>query len=159
MRNIFVIAALIVVGCSTSDKPTDLPSLYPCTVTITQNNSPLAEAMVEFVPVDSSNAKYRAASITDENGKVSMKTYGFPGVPIGKYKVVVSKNIQDDLVYAYNPSTEQKEIVSFKKYQMVDPQYSSAETTPHEIEITDKKRKEQYVFDVGKTVKILISSP
>jgi hypothetical protein len=159
MRNILFIITLLIAGCSNNDKPADLPSLYPCTILITQDNLPVAEATVEFVPVDSINAKYRAASITDENGKVSMKTYGFPGVPIGKYKVVVSKDILDDWVYADNPSTGQKEAVSFKKYRTVESKYSSAESTPHEIEITGKKKKEQYIFDVGQTIKILISSP
>jgi hypothetical protein len=159
MRNILFIAALMIAGCSASDKPTDLPSLYPCTVIITQDNSPLAEAAVEFVPVDSANAKYRAASITGEDGKVFMKTYGFSGVPIGKYKVVVSKEILDDLVYADNPSTGQKEVVHFKRYQMIEPKYLSAATTPLEIEITGKKKNEQYLFDVGQPVRTPISSP
>ena len=159
MRKILLIVLIFAAGCSTSDKPADLPPLYPCTIIITQDNSPIAEAAVELVPIDFVNAKYRPAAITGEDGKVSMTTYGFSGVPIGKYKVIVSKDILDDLVYADNPSTGQKEVVSFKKYRTVDPQYSSVETTLHEIEITGKKKKEPYIFDVGKTIKTLISSP
>ncbi|MDR2642793.1 MAG: carboxypeptidase-like regulatory domain-containing protein [Planctomycetaceae bacterium] len=156
MRNFLFIVTLIIGGCSAGDKPADLPKLYPCEVTVMQDNLPLAEAAVEFIPVNSANAKYRAGSVTDKNGNVSMTTYGFQGVPIGKYKVVISKDVLDDLEYADNHSTGQKEIVRFKKYQTVDPKYSSAETTPHEIEITGKEKKQQYIFDTGKTIKILI---
>jgi hypothetical protein len=156
MRKILFIVVLILGGCSDSGKPSDLPSLYPCTITVTQDGLPLAEAAVELVSTDPAGAKYRAASITGKDGKVSMTTYGFSGVPIGKYKVVISKNIQDDLVYADNPSTGQKEITSFQKYQTVEPKFSSAETTPHEIEITGKDKKTDHIFDVEKSVKTLI---
>jgi hypothetical protein len=156
MRKILLIVALVVVGCSPNDKPSDLPPLYPCTIVVTQDGSPLAEAAIELVPISPAEAKYRAASITGTDGKVSMTTYGFPGVPAGKYKVVISKNIQDDLVYADNPSTGQKEIVSFKKYRTVEPKYSSAERSPYEIEINGKGKKAKHVFDIGKTVKTLI---
>jgi hypothetical protein len=147
---------LIVVGCSSSDKPADLPKLYSCVVMVTQDGSPLPEATVEFIPVNSDNAKYRAASVTGNDGKVSMKTYGFTGAPVGKYKIIISKIINDDLEYAENPSTGQKEIVNFKKYQTVELKYSSEKTTPHEIEITGNNKNNQYVFDVGKAIKILI---
>jgi 5-hydroxyisourate hydrolase-like protein (transthyretin family) len=157
MRKILLLTLLIaVVGCSPSNRPKDLPTLYPCTVVITQDGKPLAEATVEFTPVDSANAKYRAASVTDANGTVSMTTYGFAGVPAGKYKVVVSKVLLDNLEYADNKSTGQKEVVNFNKYKVVDSKYSSAETTPHEIEITNKKKNETYSFDVGKTIKEMI---
>jgi hypothetical protein len=156
MRKILIIVALIIVGCSPNNKPSDLPPLYQCVITITQENLPLADAKVEFIQIAPAEAKYRAASITDNNGKVSMTTYGFAGVPIGKYKVVITKIIQDDLVYEDNPSTGQKEIVDFKKYATVESKYSSAETTTHEIEITGKEKKIEKTFNVGKTVKLLI---
>jgi hypothetical protein len=156
MRKILLIVALIVTGCSSGNKPSDLPPLYPCSVTIRQDNLPLAEATVEFIPVAATEAKYRAASITGSDGNVSMTTYGFPGVPAGKYKVVISKNIQDDLVYSNNPSTGQKEIVDFQKYMTVEQEYSSPKTTPLEIEITGKEKRTDHIFNVGKATKVLI---
>ena len=145
------------VGCSSGDKPKDLPPLYPCTLTIIQDGASLAEATVEFVPAVPS--KYRPASLTGEDGTVSMRTYGFPGVPAGKYKVVVSKEIRENLVYTdtINPSTGQKEVVSFTRYQTVEPQYSSADSSPHEIEITGKEKVRQ-TFDVGKAVRTEVQS-
>ena len=99
--------------------------------------------------------KYRPASVTDADGKVSMSTYGFPGVPAGRYKVVVSKEVRDDLVYADtpNPSTGLKEVISFKRYRIVEPMYSSEDSSPHEIEITGKGKKMVQTLDVGKAVK------
>ncbi|MDR1492825.1 MAG: hypothetical protein LBT05_08895 [Planctomycetaceae bacterium] len=157
MRKILLIVLLTtIVGCSPNNKPSDLPPLYPCTIAIKQDDLPLTEAAVELLPIPPTVAKYRAASITGTDGKASMTTYGFSGVPAGKYKVVISKNIQDDLVYGDNPSTGQKEIVSFQKYATVESKYSSTETTPYEIEITGKKKKAEHIFDVGKSVKIKI---
>jgi hypothetical protein len=155
----FIVAAIIVIstlasGCSRNDdRPTDLPSLFPCTITVTQDGVPLAGATVSLV--SSTEAKYRSSSITDEKGNASMITYGFPGVPEGKYKVTVRKEIMDDMVYGENQSTGEKNaLIRYKTYRTVDPTYSSANHSPYEIEITNSKRRTQQTFDVGKAVKI-----
>ncbi|MDR1957446.1 MAG: hypothetical protein LBQ54_00080 [Planctomycetaceae bacterium] len=81
-----------------------------------------------------------------------MSTYGYEGTPLGKYKVVVTKNIQDNLVYAES-STGTKEVVGWTSYRTVEPNFSDAKTTPHEIEITGKDKKFEVTFDVGKAVR------
>jgi hypothetical protein len=138
-------------GCGDTSKPSDIPPLYPCTVTVTQEGVPLAEAMVEFISAE--QTKYRAVALTGGNGTVQMSTYGHSGVPIGKYKVVVTKKADDDFVYKKNSAGE-NEPVSWNTYKMVEDKYSDAETTPHEIEITGKGRKVEATFDVGKAVKV-----
>ncbi|MDR0521444.1 MAG: hypothetical protein LBH00_06285 [Planctomycetaceae bacterium] len=153
---LLIVTITIISGCGDASRPKDLPKLYPCTVTITQEGKPLADAMIEFVPADAANAKFRAVSMTGKDGSVKMATYGFTGAPAGKYKVVVTKTMNDDIVYAaeVNPSSGEKDIVSYNTYRMVDEQYSSAETTPFEIEITGKERSVTKTFDAGKAVKV-----
>ena len=155
--NKIIIASLLtipfIIGCGgDSSRPKDLPPLFPCVVTITQDGQPLGGATVSFDPVDTGNAKYQASSITDDTGKAVATTYGFEGVPAGKYKVCVRKTLVEpgkqirdgygDLVDA--PGTE---------YRTVDPKYSYADSTPHEIEIVGKGTPPAS-FDVGKPVKI-----
>ena len=156
--NKIIIASLLtipfIIGCGgDSSRPTDLPPLFPCVVTITQDGQPLDGATVSFASADTSaGAKYQATAITDDTGKAVATTYGFDGVPAGKYKVCVwktltepGKQIRDgygDLVDA--PGTE---------YRTVDPKYSFADSTPHEIEIVGKGTPPAS-FDVGKPVKI-----
>jgi hypothetical protein len=103
---------------------------------------------------DQNNTKYKSLAITDVEGKVAVSTYGYKGVPIGKYKVVVTKNIDDDPIYKTNPSTGREEIISYKTYKTVEPQFSDVKTTPHKIEITGKGKKVEITFDVGKAIKV-----
>ncbi|MDR3199698.1 MAG: hypothetical protein LBU34_17670 [Planctomycetaceae bacterium] len=157
MRNIIniilFIFTIIITGCGTNSRPADLPTLYSCTITVTQDGKPLEQAAVTFEPVDPAGVKYRAAAFTDVNGLVTMKTYGFSGVPTGKYKVVITKNVDDDFTYKLNESTGKDEPVSYKTYRTVEPKFSSAETTPLEIEISGKEKNVQKTFDVGKAIK------
>jgi hypothetical protein len=150
------LVCLISFGCADSARPNDLPKLYPCTITITQSNTPLAGATVEFVPTNQPDAKYHALAITDDNGNVQMSTYGYAGVPLGTYKIIVRKNIDDDFVYAIDESSGEQNIVSYKKYQLVESKFINAETTPHEIEITNKRNHTKTTLDVGEPIKILI---
>ncbi|MDR1960502.1 MAG: hypothetical protein LBQ54_15940 [Planctomycetaceae bacterium] len=139
-------------GCKDSSRPEDLPKLFPCIITITQEGKPLEEASVELVAADQNNAKYKSLSITDAEGRAVMSTYGFKGVPAGKYKVAVTKTLTDDVVYKENEAGG-KDLVSYKTYRTVEPQFSDAKTTPHELEITGKDKKPEVTFDVGKAVK------
>jgi hypothetical protein len=160
MRKTIYVALLIFVtiitGCGNKSRPVDLPSLYQCTITITQDSNPLEGAAVGFESVDSTNAKYLASAITDAKGVALMKTYAYQGSPIGKYKVVVTKFVNEVTEYKLNESTGTKEPVNFKKYRLVEPQFTSAATTPHEIEITGNEKNVTKTFDVGKAVKVLV---
>jgi hypothetical protein len=152
-----IVSVTIISGCRDASKPSDLPPLYPCTVTITQEGIPFAGASVEFVLADQAQAKYRALAETDENGQGQMRTYGQFGTPSGKYKVVVTKTVQGEPNrYLKDESTGQQEAIGWKMYQTVESKFSSAETTPHEIEITGKGRRVEQTFDVGKAVKVLM---
>ncbi|MDR2641984.1 MAG: hypothetical protein LBC74_04245 [Planctomycetaceae bacterium] len=53
---------LSVLGCGGSSGPKDLPKLYPCVITITQEGKPLDNAVVELAAAettDQNNSKYQ----------------------------------------------------------------------------------------------------
>jgi 5-hydroxyisourate hydrolase-like protein (transthyretin family) len=151
----FVLSAmlLMILGCKDKPQPEDLPKLYPCIVTITQDGKPLEDAAVELIAEDQSNAKYQPVTKTDTEGKAVMSTYGYKGAPAGKYKVVISKKIDDDFVYGTS-STGDKEVQKYNTYRTVEPKYSDSKTTPHEIEVTGKEKTVEATFDVGKAIKV-----
>ncbi|MDR1480015.1 MAG: carboxypeptidase-like regulatory domain-containing protein [Planctomycetaceae bacterium] len=154
---LFVSVLLFVIGCGDSPRPKDLPPLFLCTITVTQDGKPLSDAVVKLVTQENNTAKYTPVAMTGSDGKVIVSTYGFSGAPAGKYKVVVSKNIEDDIVYKTNADGEQ-EIVTYKTYRTVEKIFSNTETTPLEIEITPKNKNTEKTFDVGKPAKEFLSN-
>jgi hypothetical protein len=152
-KNIFLLlfgVLLFVTGCGDSAKPKDLPELYPVTITVTSEGKPLENAVVDLVA--DPPLKFQAITGTDANGKAVMKTYNYNGVPVGKFKVVITRDIDDDFVYTQNSDGSQG-IAGSTRYKTLDIKFSKADTTPFEIEVP-LKSGQNTTFDVGKTVKI-----
>jgi len=147
-RDMLMLSLLLLCGCSESSQPTDMPTLYPCTISVTQGGSPLADAYVELISPDVQ--KYRPSAPTDASGNAVMLTYGHPGVPAGTYTILVSKTIEDDIVYKTDEYGE-RVVASSNNYKTVEDRYSNPETTPHSIEITSKSAR--ITIDVGKAVR------
>ncbi|MDR1484624.1 MAG: carboxypeptidase-like regulatory domain-containing protein [Planctomycetaceae bacterium] len=158
MRNLFFVTLIIVttlfVGCRDTSRPLDLPKLYFCAITITQEGKPVPGATVELIAQDTNNAKYVPLQYTNDNGTAVMTTYSFAGVPAGKYKVVVTKYVEEETTVK-DEDTGENIIVGGAKYRMIEPIYSDAKTTPLEIEITEKDRNNKQTFDVGKAIKVI----
>jgi len=146
---ILLLPFLFLFGCADSDRPSDMPKLYPCTVSVIQGGSPLEGAIVTFH--SDSEQKYRPVAYTGTDGNAVMLTYGFPGVPTGKYKITVSKVVDDDFVYGADEDGMEI-IVSSNTYRLVEETHSKVETTPHEIETTTKRG--QITLDVGAPVRV-----
>ena len=147
-RYTVLFSLLVVCGCQDSSRPKDMPPLFPCTVSVIQSGKPFEGAFVEFHA--KGEQKYRPATYTDADGNAVMQTYGFPGVPAGKYTITVRKNIDDDIVYRTDEAGIEV-IVSSNTYKLVDDKYSKVETSPHEIEMTSKKVLVS--IDVGEAVR------
>jgi hypothetical protein len=159
-------------GCTKHSLPDDLPKLIPTTIIVTQEGKPFDNALVSLLPIDA-NTKWSAVGRANIDGKAQMSTNGmYDGVVAGKYKVVILKEETEKLPDPYEGAPDAK--TDMDKYQewymkneskiaamqrrqakvftFVERQYTSAETTPLELEITDNVHK--YNIDAGKTVKI-----
>jgi hypothetical protein len=147
MKHYITITLLLVLfaaGCG-QKMPDGMPPLYPCKITVLRDGQPLSATEVKIYPVEKPAKDWSTAGITGQNGIIDMYTNGnYRGVPAGKYKVVVVKETVEDegKIYYYRVNT-------------VDMQYSSAETTPLEIEVT--KRGITQTFEVGAAVQVRIS--
>ena len=146
---------LLFFGCMDSSRPTDLPPLFPCTVSVTQGGGPLAGALVELQSPDSPT--YRPSSTTDESGNATMMTYGYPGAPAGKYKIIVRKSVEDDIVYGEDERGEQT-IVSSNHYNVVEDIYNDASRSPHEVEVPANAKGTRITIDVGTAIRVKIQS-
>lgn len=91
------LAGFSILGCgdadTTSDEtPPDYTKVVPATGTVKINGTPLATAVVTFLP-----AKWSASNgETDENGAFELETAGQPGVLPGEYKVAISYLVSAD---------------------------------------------------------------
>jgi len=141
----------ILTGCGgDKSRPADLPKLHPVTITVTSEDQPLENAVVSLVA--SPPLKYQAITPTDAEGKAVMKTYGYEGVPEGKFRVVITRDIDDDFVYVENSDGTQG-IGGSTRYRTIDTLTYQADTTPFEIEVPSPPNQNT-VFEVGKTVKV-----
>ena len=144
---------LLFPGCSDTSRPSDLPPLFPCTVSVTQGGVPLAGVFVELVSLDSQ--KYRASASTDEGGRATMTTYGYPGAPAGKYKIIVRKSIEDDIVMGKDVYGADA-IVSSNRYNVVEPLYGQTDQTPHEVEVVSSSKGTEVTIDVGVAIRVRV---
>jgi hypothetical protein len=135
---IFLVLNLIT-GCDEAPKPpTDMPKLESCRITITLAGQPLPEAIVALKPTEPT--QWHSGGSTSTNGAFEAFTNGlYKGVPAGKYKVTVKKEIP----VPQPESVSQKGLmdpVNAAKYRkpptaVVHKKYNLAETTPLEIEV------------------------
>ena len=151
-RYLLLLPVFLFYGCSDSSRPSDLPPLYSCTISVTQGGVALEGAYVELVSPDAQ--KYRPSAVTDASGNAGMLTYGHSGTPAGTYKILVRKTIEDDIVMGTDEYGGQA-VVSSNRYETVGDRYSNVETTPHEIEVTSRGRT-QITIDVGEPVRVRI---
>jgi hypothetical protein len=170
-RNFFILLIfaisgfLLLAGCSNSSRPSDLPKLFPCKVTITQEGKPLEGATVTLLskvpPLEGRN--WIISGKTGVNGTTELVTQpNFPGVPEGEYKLLIGKTETDD---SEVPSFE-KDPKAFEKwtaktkgivptYSLINPDWSNKQKTPFEIKIT-KGQTNSATFDVGKAIRVQI---
>ncbi|MDR1268523.1 MAG: carboxypeptidase-like regulatory domain-containing protein [Planctomycetaceae bacterium] len=162
-RFLFLLIVFII-GCQYRPSlPPDIPPLTVCKITVMQNGEPVDGASVSLISVTGIE-NWRTSGMTNENGITVPFTNGlFEGVPQGKYKIVVSKNEREEDNNI--PSTPPMGTPGYEEwlkkysgktrvitYSLIEKQYSSFSTTPHEIEVSGKKTIETTI-DVGKKVR------
>lgn len=89
-------------GCNRGpSKPSHIPDLTPCVITVTYNGQPVADASVLLAP---QTGEFSAAGLTDAEGKAVMKTDGmYEGVVAGEYMASVTKREILDLDLGESP--------------------------------------------------------
>lgn len=133
-----------------------MPKLYPVSVSVMQEGTPLADANVSLRYPDSSIGTWAIGGRTDANGNAKLFTNGYPGAPLGTFKVVLIKHESEGLAEreaALNqggPSAAQRIIP--KVWSCVEAKYNDSEKTPLEVEITTSTKT--LSIDAGPVVKI-----
>lgn len=84
-----LILSLTAAGCGNAQK--SAVPLVPASGTVTIDGSPLAEAVVQFIPLGETRGQGGSA-LTDATGTYKALTpFGEAGLPAGEYRVVISK--------------------------------------------------------------------
>jgi hypothetical protein len=160
-----VICSLIC-GCGGSiPVPDDMPAPQQTMIKVTSEGQPLSDASVTLMPVDVSNRWY-AGAVTDSAGNAVIYTQSkYRGAVPGKYKITIVKREttpsaivfpdaeKDPNGYANAVDATAKEVRD--SFDLIDPKWSSVNTTTEEIEIVTGKNNK--TIEVGKPVRIKIS--
>ncbi len=111
----------VIIGCGTAATP--LPELQPVSGSVSLDGQPLARAVLSFLPQGRTTGQV-SVGVTDEQGKFECEyPGGAKGVPVGEYKVLISKLVTPSGEPLPEGSTaadlEAKEIVP-AKYRRLD---------------------------------------
>jgi hypothetical protein len=151
---LFILFSLGLFGCS-ENKPDGLPKLQPVTLRFTLDGQPCGGASVHLIPQDEN--PWAVGGSTDSSGTIVLKTHGkYSGVPVGKYKITVSKVEREDVGEAPKSMFDQQPEPVM--YNLIDPVYSNPEKTSLEIEVIQGKKISES-FDLGKKVRVKIEKP
>ncbi|MDR1493745.1 MAG: hypothetical protein LBT05_13640 [Planctomycetaceae bacterium] len=172
MKNQFLFWSIVILflffGCGRSHFPKYLPRLYPCEITVIQDNKPLADAIVALQFTDLSRPKngqlWFPMGTTNNDGQAVIHTNAqYDGSPLGTYKVLVSKTKQGPSKYGSPPPKETPQYDKWEElssdevrswFGLVEEKFNQAEQTPYEIKI--QKGKNKLTVDVGKAVEYRI---
>jgi hypothetical protein len=137
----------ILSGCGSKRVPPEgMPTLYRCSVQITQNGQPLTDAVVTLHST-SEHFPWTINGRTDEKGQAEIFTHGyFKGAPKGNFKVTVDKletvipplpevmpTSEQELTELFNKREEE-----IKEYRLVDVMFTQEESTPFFINVNKK---------------------
>jgi hypothetical protein len=159
MIRIYCVCALCILsgvlffsGCGDSRRPVDLPKLYPCKITVTQNSKPLEGATVTLL--SKTKSKYGTSSATTNHaGTAVLCTYSFDGVPLGEYGVTFTKigveEAKEGKTLEGNPVS-----IGGKIYSYVDAKFGNETNPPYSVIVTEKGINK--TFDVGESVHIFL---
>lgn len=140
-----VVAASCFVGCARKT-PDGMPKLYPCSITLTQGNAPLADATVTLV---NDSLEWAVSGTTDEKGVAVIYTHGtYAGAPEGDYVVVVQKQIVEKPTVQQQSASD--DIIGGVAYNCVSEEFGSKTTSPLKLEV---KGKTTGSFDVGEAIR------
>ena len=146
-------------GCGGPSKPDGLPKLHPVTLRLEQDGKPLAGA--DVILRSESAPTWSCGGVSDANGVVTVRTHGqFPGAPLGKHKVAVSKIKSSEIgTKSLAEIREQEERAAKERTDfgetvyLVERKFSNPTTTPLEIDVVAGKN--DFKLNVGPAVEIV----
>ena len=160
--------AVLLSGCA-KKMPDGMPKLYPVSIAVTQDGTPLAGATVMLRYADPSAGTWAVTGRTEADGVAKLYTNGYLGAPAGTFKVVLDKREHDGL-------SEEERVAEIAKLQAaqtgavvpdallqagtkwsyVNPEYNDPAKTPLEVEITSSTKR--LSVDGGPAVKVRAKS-
>ena len=146
-----------IAGCGTK-LPDGMPTLYPVTLTVTQDGNVLDGAIIEL---SGGSGVWSASGVTDAQGQTKLHTQGrYAGVPEGTFKVTVMKTISEGDPPPSRPvdAESQKRYdeylrsgKTFKEFHTTPIDCRNAATTP--LTVTIAKGTKNVTVNVEGTVK------
>lgn len=147
------------VGCG-EKRPPGMPHLYPVSVTVVQEGTPVEGALVTLISEERDLAAWGPGGMTSSNGIASLVTNSkYKGAPAGTFKVVVSKKETEKHPHpewADLPDGDPKfiqyrnESMKLKTYEYIELKYGQLVETPLSVTITKDSRV--FTLDVGKPI-------
>ncbi|WP_372721103.1 hypothetical protein [Novipirellula sp.] len=163
MASVLMASALLVSGCS-EPRPDGMPELYPTSIAIMQNGTPLSDATVTLYSDDAALRRWAVGGRTDDAGTATLMTHTkYPGAPQGSFKVMVNKTETEGDPIPKHPGADATpeqladydramKTGSFQVIQVVAEEYRTAGSTPLRIDIT-ADGENAFSEDIGEAVK------
>lgn len=155
-----LLAAPFLTGCGGPARPEGMPRLYPASIEVKQEGTPLEGATVTLVAESAELGRWVPSGITDTAGVVVLQTNGLhKGAPLGNFKVVIEKRVTEphphpEWAGADRGTPEEAKYDQLdrarKMHNYVEPQYSSMTDTPLKIDIVANQKV--YPVDAGKKI-------
>ena len=155
-----LLTASFIIGCGGHPRPDGMPRLYPASVTVTQEGTPLEGATVTLFSDDPELGRWSPTGVTDASGVAVLHTNSlYRGAPLGSFRVTVAKMTREphpnpELAgadYGTADAARYDQLDRARKtLTYVEPRYSSMVDTPLTIEITADQRT--YSIDAGPRV-------
>ncbi|MDO5553821.1 MAG: hypothetical protein Q4G68_08665 [Planctomycetia bacterium] len=147
--SILFLAMIILFGCKGEKRPEGFPKLYPCSIRVTQDNEPLANANLILYADTDEYDRWSVGGTTNEQGVATIVTNGkFTGAPQGSFTVVITKESQEKRDVAPSGSPE-PEFVFGKACRLVAKDYGAKETSPARVTVKGRTTAQ---IDVGPAV-------
>lgn len=158
------VMALGMTGCG-EKLPPGMPKLVPAKVTVTfDDGKPIAEAVIILVADEGSGVgTWSHTGNTDASGTASIFTQGrYKGLPVAKYKVLVSKMISEGEPNPGEPTDAEsaKRYEAWRKsankerfFKIIGPEYEEAAKSPLSVTV-EAKGSNSFSLKVGKEVKL-----
>lgn len=167
MLKTFVTFALILtitflLGCSGEKRPEGFPPIYSTVITVLDDNGPVSDIQVSLFDKEK-ESPWPVGGVTNATGEARLFTYGkFKGAPKGTFTVVLSKSEIEDADQMPQGNDDgsmgnaKPKKTSFRVFSLVDPKFSSRETSPLELKI--ERRGQHETFNLGKSVRTQIDT-